>query len=381
MATSIAERHTDFMREAFDLARRGLGKTSPNPMVGCVLVNGGRVVGRGWHERFGARHAEPGAIEQAGAKARGAVAYVTLEPCCYHGKQPPCTDALIRAGVKKVIYASGDPNPLIAGKGARALRRAGIAVESGLMREEGEDLNRPFFKYILTKRPYVFLKAAASLDGKVATRTGESKWITSSAARERGHELRARVDAILVGIGTVLADDPALTARGKGPDPVRVVLDTRLRFPKSARMLKQPGRTLILTGRDSFGDPKRFGRADVQVVSAPVKGGRLDPAGVLELLGRMGLSSVLVEGGAAVQAAFLEAKLVDEVRLFLAPKLIGGKDAKSFFDGPGFASLRESLEFDDLSFEPVGKDLMVVARRRAGGAARKKPRSGEARKA
>lgn len=349
------------MRRALALARRGRGGVSPNPMVGCVLVKNGRPVAEGWHARFGGPHAEPAALAKAGARARGATAYVTLEPCCRHAgkKTPPCTEALVSAGVRKVVAAMRDPNPRVSGKGLAELRRAGVAAECGLLEEEALRLNRGFVSLMRRGRPYVILKAGASLDGRVETSARESKWITSGDARLLGRRMRGEVDAILAGAGTVLSDDPRLTAADGLPDPVRVVLDSRLRIPRRARVLNGRGRCLVMASPSA---PRRDLGPSAEVVR--VRAGRrgLDLRAVLRELAKRGIASVLVEGGPRVHTAFLEAGLVDEVHLFLSPRLIGGEGARSFFEGRGFARLSGTPTLSDLSVRRVGPDILITGR-------------------
>lgn len=343
------------MRRALALAVKGLGGTHPNPMVGCVLVRGGEIVGTGWHRRFGGPHAEPQALKRAGKRARGATAYVTLEPCCYFGKTPPCTEALIKAGVRRVVAAMTDPNPLVSGKGFARLRRAGITVVRGALNKEALELNRVFVHWVKKKRPYVILKAGASLDGRIETATRESKWITSPEARTISRRMRGEVDAILTGVGTVLADNPRLTA-GTGRHPLRVILDTRLRSPKRAKVFRGPGRALVATAAKAglpHADCLRLPRA---------KNGGVDLRALLKALARRGISSLLVEGGSAVHTSFLEAGLVDEVHLFLSPRLIGGREARSFFEGGGFHRLSRTPILTAMEFRRAGRDLLVTGR-------------------
>jgi diaminohydroxyphosphoribosylaminopyrimidine deaminase / 5-amino-6-(5-phosphoribosylamino)uracil reductase len=308
------------MRRALALAARGK-RTWPNPKVGCVLVKNGRVVGQGFHQLAGGPHAEALALAQAGEKARGATAYVTLEPCCAHpGKRtPPCSDALADAGVSRVFAAMKDPNPGVSGRGLRILENAGIRAETGLLETEAERLNRSFVWRMRHKRPFIILKSALSLDGKAFARGGASKWITGPAARGLVHTLRAEVDAVLVGVGTVLADDPLLTSHGAGPDPVPVVLDSRLRTPKRAKILRGPKHPLVYSCKAG-----RLKGAEVVRVSAT--GGRPDLKAVLFDLASRGLGTLLVEGGPTVQASFLALGYVDEVYAFFSPKLLGGVD-------------------------------------------------------
>jgi diaminohydroxyphosphoribosylaminopyrimidine deaminase/5-amino-6-(5-phosphoribosylamino)uracil reductase len=351
-------RGVEFMSEALALARKGLGRVSPNPMVGCVLVRKGSVVGRGWHARFGGPHAEAAALADAGRKAKGATAYVTLEPCRHWGKTPPCTDALIRAGVRRVVAAMADPDERVAGKGFAALRAAGIRVERGLLEDEARELNRSYIVHRTLGRPYVVLKAAASLDGKIVSADGESKWITSPRARKEGRLLRSRADGVLVGINTVLADDPELTSRGAGRDPVRIVLDTALRIPPKAKVLKPGGpMTVIATSVRSPGKLARLKAGHLSLVQVRRNGRGVDLKDLLSKLHRMGISSLLVEGGSQVHSSFLDEGLVDEVRLFIAPKLLGGDKAKSFFQGRG-VPLGKALKLSKGEMRSIGEDYL-----------------------
>ena len=350
---------TRYMRRAIALAKRGHGNTSPNPMVGCVLVKRGRIIGEGYHKNFGGPHAEPQAIAKAGKAARGATAFVNLEPCCYFGKTPACSKALIKAGISRVVFGVRDPNPKVAGKGKAALRRAGISVEEGLLAQECETLNRGFFSLIKKGRPYVILKAAASLDGRIQTANGESKWITSPQARALSRKMRAGVDAILVGRGTVVADNPRLTASGS-KHPLRIVLDTHQKTPRSAKLLKQPGASLIVSSKIPNG---KLPETDtLQHLRVPKRGARLDLKKALAAIAKRGVRSLLVEGGSDIHTAFLEAGLVDEVRLFLAPSLLGGETARSFFEGKGFGTLTGAPRLTATSIRRVGPDFLLTGR-------------------
>lgn len=309
------------MRRALALAARGGRETWPNPRVGCVLVKNGRLVAEGWHRRFGGPHAEAVALKRAGKRAEGCTAYLTLEPCRAHPgkKTPPCADALRAAGIKRLVAAMRDPNPRMTGRGFDLLRRARVKVDWGLLEAEAEALNGPFIARMRHGRPWVILKSALSLDGKAFARGGASRWVTGPQARELVHELRARVDAILVGVGTLLTDDPALTSHGAGPDPLPVVLDGRLRTPRRARLLRGETTPLIFTAR---GGELR----GAEVLRVPAKNGLLDLRAVLAVLSKRGVGRLLVEGGPTVAASFLEAGLVDEVYAFIAPKLLAGTD-------------------------------------------------------
>lgn len=323
--------HRRFMMEALFLARRGLGRVEPNPMVGCVLVKAGRIVGRGFHHRYGAAHAEVHALRDAGRRAKGSTAYVNLEPCCHFGKTPPCTDALIAAGVRRVVVAIRDVNPQVAGNGLRILRAAGLRCDVGLLRDEAEALNAPFIKYFTERRPYVILKWAQSLDGKIATRSGDSRWISSAASRQEVHRLRARMDAIIVGVQTVIQDDPQLTARGVPILRVatRVVLDSQLRTPPTCRLVSGARRvpTLIVTSNKSIRRAGALRKAGCEVIRLPRTQSGLSLSALLDELHQRRMTNVLVEGGGRVLGSFVDEELADEARVFVAPRLIGGETA------------------------------------------------------
>ncbi len=355
------------MARAIALAWRGLYTTEPNPRVGCVLVQGDEVVGEGWHRYAGGPHAEVEALRQAGARARGAHAYVTLEPCNHHGRTGPCSEALLEAGVAAVTVAGRDSHPQAAG-GLERLREAGVAVRSGLMEAEAEALNPGFFQRLRHARPYVRIKLAASLDGRTAMASGESRWVTGAAAREDVHRLRARSSAIVTGVGTVLADDPALTVRladdpTAGRQPLRVVCDSRLRTPVTARLLREPGQSLLVAA--ACGSEAVSGvalrEAGAEVLFLPGRGGRIAPDHLLAELAGRGCNEVLVEAGPTLAGSFVAAGLVDELVLYLAPHLMGSA-ARGLFELPGLAQMaqRIALELDDL--RQVGDDLRITAR-------------------
>ena len=352
------------MARALQLAARGLYTTDPNPRVGCVLVKDSRVVGAGWHEYAGGPHAEINALAQAGSEAAGATAYVSLEPCCHQGRTPPCTAALIKAGVRRVVVALQDPNPLVGGEGASRLQAAGIEVQSGVLADEARRLNPGFDLRMRRGRPWVRCKLAMSLDGRTAMASGESQWITGSAARRDVHHLRARSSAIMTGIGTVLADDPALTARlddagaADIKQPLRVVLDSRLRLPASARLLALPGETLVVTGEDATA--ARFGDAAVSVVSLPLTSGRLDLAAVLQHLGSLEINEVHVEAGATLSGALLQAGLVDELVIYMAPHLMGDA-ARGLFALPGLERMADRVQLAITDIRAVGQDWRITA--------------------
>ncbi len=354
-----------YMQMALDLARQALGRTSPNPMVGAVLVKDGRVIGQGYHTRPGTPHAEIHALREAGERAAGATLYVTLEPCCHQGRTGPCTEAILAAGVKRVVAAMTDPNPLVSGRGLERLRRAGVEVTVGVMEEDAQRLNEVFIKYITTRRPFVVLKTAMSLDGKIATRSGESQWITGPQARLAVHRLRDRYDAVLVGINTVLKDNPSLTTRipqEDGRDPVRVIVDSLARTPPEARVITQQSSAptiIAVTEKAPAQNLRRLERAGAQIVVVPGNGPRVDLAGLMAELGRREITSVLVEGGGEIHASFLEARLVDKVIWFIAPRIIGGRQAPGPVGGEGPARLVDAIRLKDVSLSRYGEDLCV----------------------
>jgi diaminohydroxyphosphoribosylaminopyrimidine deaminase/5-amino-6-(5-phosphoribosylamino)uracil reductase len=355
-----------FMWMALDLARQGRGKTSPNPMVGAVLVKGGEVVGSGYHQAAGGPHAEVFALRKAGENAAGAVLYVNLEPCSHHGRTAPCTDALIRAGVKKVVAAMEDPNPLVCGKGFQKLEAAGVEVKKGILEHKARQLNEAFIKYITTGLPFVTVKAAISMDGKIATGTGQSRWITGDKARQFVHRLRDHSDAVLVGIETVLADDPLLTTRlenGGGKDPVRVVADSKARLPLDARVVN-PGsraRTILATTEEAPREKcAALRERGVEIMVLPSRAGRVDPAALLRKLGEREITAVLVEGGGTLNYSLLEAGLIDKLFLFIAPVIFGGRDSPTPFDGEGIASPGEAWDVEALELKQFDRDLLLI---------------------
>ncbi len=352
-----------FMGEALSEARKGLGRTHPNPAVGAVIVKGGKIIARGFHAKAGTDHAEAVALKKAGGQAKGATLYSTLEPCNHTGRTGPCAQAMITAGIVRAVYASSDPNPLVNGKGHRALKKAGIRVEAHVLRDEADVLNRPFFKAIRTGLPWVTLKAAITLDGKIATSSGSSKWISSEASRLTVHRLRNVTDAIIVGAGTVAADNPKLTTRlpgSIGRDAVRVVIDPQLRTRPSAKVY-HPGVLRILVTLRPSADAQAFADRGVLVWSNQGKRDRVSIRSVLRELVKRGIHSVLVEGGAATYASFLEERLVDEVALFIAPKLFG-HGGLTWSGELAVTSASKSPELELLQVEPSGTDLLVVAR-------------------
>ncbi len=353
------------MAQAIRLAERGLNTTSPNPRVGCVLVKNGMVVGEGWHERAGEPHAEVLALQIAGEKAQGATAYVSLEPCCHYGKTPPCAEGLINAGVKRVVAAMTDPNPLVAGKGLKMLEEAGIQTAVGLLETEAKALNPGFCKRMKTGRPFVFSKLAMSLDGRTAMASGESRWITCPESRHDVHRLRARSCAILTGIGTVLADDPFLTARDSAQNsmnrqPARIVVDSRFRLPPTAKLLTQPGRTLLLglEAEAAKADALRKAGAEIHFLPAGLDG-RVDLNAAMELLGQLQFNEVMVEAGATLNGELLRDGLVDEYVVYLAPCVLGD-EGRGLFHLPGLELMADRFELAIKDVRSVGKDIRVA---------------------
>ena len=350
------------MTRALRLAERGLFTTSPNPRVGCVLVNCGEIVGEGWHEKTGEAHAEIHALRAAGDAARGATAYVTLEPCNHHGRTSPCSEALIAAGIRRVVSAMSDPNPLVSGRGLARLEAAGITTACNLLENEARELNIGFISRMMRGRPWVRLKAAASLDGKTALNDGQSQWITDSAARRDGHRWRARACAILTGIGTVRSDDPRLTVRGvdTSRQPLKVIVDSRLEISPQARLF-DGNAVLVATATEGFERIDKLRAFGAEVLVLPDRNGRVDLAALMLELGRRGINELHVEAGATLNGALLENGLVDELLLYLAPCLIGN-DACGLFDLPALTTLSMKKQFIIREWRPIGEDLRLLAR-------------------
>ena len=354
-----------FMRHALELARAAVGSTRPNPPVGAVVVRDGRIVGEGHTQPTGGDHAEIVALRQAGELARGSTLYVTLEPCSHHGRTPPCTDAIISAGVSDIHASVVDPNPLVGGGGLEQLRRAGIPVTLGEGSEEAEELIAPHAKFITTGMPLVTTKFAMSLDGKIATRTGDSKWITSEESRRYVHTLRAQSDAIMVGIGTVLADDPQLTARDSDGaplprQPLRVIVDSSGRLPPDAVLLRQPGRTLVFVSDEAEARQSGLESSRAELIVAPGNDGRVDLLAMLSELGRRQITSLLVEGGGALLGSLFDERLVDKVIGFIAPVIIGGSTAPSPVSGSGVERIADAMRLNGVRIEHFGDDVAIM---------------------
>jgi diaminohydroxyphosphoribosylaminopyrimidine deaminase/5-amino-6-(5-phosphoribosylamino)uracil reductase len=362
--TRFADRDRAFMAEALGEAERGRGLTSPNPMVGAVVVRDGNVVGRGFHARAGGPHAEIEALRAAGARASGGTLYVTLEPCNHAGRTPPCVDAILAAGIRRVIAATGDPNPRVRGGGAEALRGRGVEVSLGCLEVEARALNRVFFTAIRWRRPHVILKCAMTLDGKIAAFDRQARWITGEDARWQAHRMRSQSDAVVIGIGTAVTDDPALTVRLGTPwprEPLRVVVDSRARLPLDARVIDagDPGRVIVAVADEAPGDRRaRLGARGVTVLSCKSRDGKVDLADLASRLYAMDVMGILLEGGSALNGAFVEADLVDRVAVFIAPMLVGGAAAPTAVGGHGRA-LGAALQLESVTMTPVGRDWLV----------------------
>lgn len=359
-----------YMLRAIELAKKAEGYTNPNPMVGAVIVKDGKIIGEGFHERCGELHAERNAIKNLSENALGATIYVTLEPCCHHGKTPPCTEAIIENKIGRVVIGSRDPNPLVAGKGAKLLREHGIEVIEDFMKEECDEINQVFFHYITTKTPYVVMKYAMTCDGKIATKTGDSKWITGEAARAKVQQMRHKYMGIMAGIGTVLADDPMLNVRVEGlKSPIRIICDSKLRIPLDSQIVKTAGayKTIVACGSGNgkevagdFGKKKEALEAcGVSVISLPDENGQVDLVKLMKWLGENSIDSVFVEGGGTLNDSLLRAGLVNRVEAFVAPKLFGGNEAKTPVCGIGIEKVSECTMLRLKEVKQIGEDVLL----------------------
>lgn len=354
-----------FMKRALELAEGGRGKVNPNPMVGAVIVKAGKIVGEGYHEYFGGNHAEVNALNMAGERAKGAEVYVTLEPCSHFGKTPPCAKALIKAGVRRVIVAMEDPNPLVNGNGIKILRKAGIEVLSGLMKEEAEKLNEVFIKYVTKKLPFVVMKTAATLDGKISTVSGESKWISCEASREYVHNLRNNMMGIMVGIGTIMKDNPLLTTRlkkKKGKSPTAIILDSNLRLDLHSRVLDTIAERKIIVATCEGGNKDKLRLLKgmgISVIETPAAFKKVDLNYLMRSLGEAGIDSILLEGGSTLNFSCLKEKVVDKVMCFISPKIVGGEAAKTSVGGAGIELLSNAVKIKDMGFNTIGQDILV----------------------
>lgn len=351
-----------YMRRAIELAKKARGFTNPNPLVGAVIVKDGRIIGEGCHERYGELHAERNAIAALTESAEGATIYVTLEPCCHYGKTPPCTEAIIEQKIGRVVIGSRDPNPKVAGKGAKILREAGIVVEEDFLRDECDALNPVFFHYITTKTPYVVMKYAMTADGKIATKTGASKWITGEEARNRVHTMRHEYMSILVGIGTVLADDPMLNVRIEGlKSPIRVVCDSKLRIPLESQIVRTAGEYRTIVAYVDGENEKEAALADakVELLEIPSESETVDLKDLMQKLGEMGIDSVFIEGGGTLNENALRSGIVQEVKAFIAPKIFGGASVKTPVEGIGVAEVNEAVLMELTNISKIGEDILA----------------------
>ena len=352
-----------YMKRALELAAKGKGRTSPNPMVGAVIVKSGRIIAEGYHRKAGTPHAEVVALKKAGAKAKGATLYVNLEPCCHTDKKtPPCTKEIIRSGINKVVIAMKDPNPKVSGKGIRELRKAGIIVETGIMKLEAQELNKAFIKFITQKEPFVILKIAQSLDGKIATAKGESKWITGEKARNLVHELRNEVDAVLVGINTVKKDNPSLDCKIKGGrNPYRIIMDSRLNISLDSKVLKYKDKKTIIAATPSASSRNKslIEKQGNKVLIVKEASGRVSLKALMKALGKLDISSVMIEGGSSINASALSSRIVDKIMVFIAPMIIGGSDSIPSIGGKSPAQLGKTIKLRNLRINRVGQDILI----------------------
>jgi len=352
-----------YMRLALALAKKGAGHTSPNPAVGAVIVKNGRVVGSGYHKRCGSAHAEVNALAMAGAAAGGATLYVTMEPCNHFGRTPPCTEAIIAGGIKNVIIAMKDPNPVTNGRGIRTLHRHGIKTAVGLFKEEAAALNRPFIKSVTRKLPFVTVKIAESLDGKIATRTGDSRWITGEDSRRYVHKLRGMADAVMVGAHTAAKDDPLLLCGIKGArQPARIIVDSGLKTPPGLKIFRTSSVSPVIlaaTGAASLARAKRYQKKGARVLFLRAKCGRVDLKDLFRKLAGMGIIDVLVEGGGTLIANIVEERLADRFLFFIAPKIIGGAAAVTSVEGKGVARIRQAVTFSEIAVKKFKKDILI----------------------
>lgn len=352
----------NYMQLALEFAQKGKGWVAPNPLVGAIIIKEGRIIGQGYHEAYGGPHAEVNAIHAATENVAGATMYITLEPCAHFGKTPPCADLLIRHNISKVVIGMLDPNPLVSGKGVAKLKRAGIEVVTGVLEKKSRSMNEAFLSYIVTKRPFVVMKTAMSLDGKIATAAGESQWISSAESRERVHALRHELTGIMVGVETVIQDDPRLTARlPNSKQPIRIIIDSRLRIPLTAKVLQQnEAKTIVATTEAAdLSQKKALQRMGVEVISTKSDSGRVHLQELMTGLGARGIDSLLLEGGATLNFSALEAGIVDKIQVYVAPLLIGGKTAKTPIEGAGVLALEQGFQMKDWSVEKVGQDLLI----------------------
>ena len=360
--TTDIEQDRQYMKMALELAQKGMGFTAPNPMVGAVIVKNGRIIGQGYHRKYGGLHAEREALAVCTEEPEGASIYVTLEPCCHYGKQPPCVNAILEAGIRRVIIGSSDPNPLVAGKGIRILKDHGIEVTENILKEECDKLNEAFFYYIQNKKPYVVMKYAMTMDGKIAAYTGESKWVTGEAARIHVQEQRLKYTGIMVGVGTVLADDPMLTCRLENSrNPVRIICDSHLRTPLTSKIVRTAETipTILASSSKDQQKIKNYEEMGCQVLYVPEKNGHIDLNRLMELLGAAKIDSILLEGGGSLNWSALESGIVQKVQTYIAPKLFGGEEAKTPVEGKGFPDPASAVLLKNSEIIRLGDDFLI----------------------
>ncbi len=354
-----------FMAIAIGLAKKAEGMTNPNPMVGAVVVKNGRVVGRGYHKKCGLPHAEVNAIRSAGAQSKGATLYVTLEPCDHYGRTPPCTNAIVKSGIKRVVMGMKDPNPITNGRGIKKLNKYGIKTTIDVLGSESAAINRPFIKFVIKKLPFVRQKMAESIDGNLATKSGDSKWISSEESRKYVQVLRSKVDAVMVGVNTVLKDDPSLLSRIPGAkQPLRVIVDSKLRVPYSANIFKTSGRhsvILVTTKEASFKKAERLAKRGISVLFCKRKNGRVDLRDLLKKMSWLKVIDIMVEGGGELAAGLIENKLVDEFIFFISPQIIGGRDARTSVEGSGVNKVKDAMRLKNVSVRMCADDILVIA--------------------
>ena len=356
------EQDRQYMKMALELAQKGMGFTAPNPMVGAVIVKNGRIIGQGYHRKYDELHAEREALAVCTEEPKGASIYVTLEPCCHYGKQPPCVNAILEAGIRRVIIGSSDPNPLVAGKGIRILKDHGIEVTENILKEECDKLNEAFFYYIQNKKPYVVMKYAMTMDGKIAAYTGESKWVTGEAARIHVQEQRLKYTGIMVGVGTVLADDPMLTCRLENSrNPVRIICDSHLRTPLTSKIVRTAETipTILASSSKDQQKIKNYEELGCQVLYVPEKNGHIDLNRLMELLGAAKIDSILLEGGGSLNWSALESGIVQKVQTYIAPKLFGGEEAKTPVEGKGFPDPASAVLLKNSEIIRLGDDFLI----------------------
>lgn len=357
--------HQNYMRMAIELAKKGTGFTSPNPLVGAVIVKNEKIIGEGYHEYYGGPHAEINAFKKATEEVKGATMYVTLEPCSHYGKTPPCAEAIVKSGISKVIIGMKDPNPMVSGNGIKLLKENGIEVISGILEEEVKKLNEIFIKYITTKRPFCILKTAMTLDGKIASYTGDSRWINNEISRAYVHEIRHKVSGIMVGIGTVLIDNPMLTTRITGKttsDPIRIIVDTEAKIPLEANVLnlESNSKTIIATTEKAHKNKlKALEEKNAEIIITPIKDNKVDLDYLMIKLGENGIDSVLLEGGGELNYSALKVGIVDKVISFISPKIIGGRDAKTPVRGDGIEHINDAIKLEDIEISRFNEDIMI----------------------